>query len=187
MLEFRPDGKCVYLSNTFSYQVSQGHVVITSGQGNSTFEYAVKGKQLTLTANGQKVVYNKVDGAGNSTQSSARGNVAMELVGQWCYLNMNSNSQTSRCINLNADGTYTYNYEGSRSVNTETISGGTSSQNSDRGTWYVQGDRIYYNSQSSGQGSYRLEKRNHPKNVNDPMIVLDGEPYVTTTSRAPWR
>jgi hypothetical protein len=51
----------------------------------------------------------------------------------------------------------------------------------------VQGDRIYYNSQTQGQGSYRLEKRNHPKNVGDPMIVLDGEAYVTATLKAPWR
>ena len=65
--------------------------------------------------------------------------------------------------------------------------GGTNSQGSDQGTWYVQGDRIYYNSQSKGPGSYRLEKRNHPKNVNDPMIILDGTAYVTAYQKAPWR
>jgi hypothetical protein len=96
-------------------------------------------------------------------------------------------SSSSRCITLNADGTYIYNSESSRSVNTPDYYGGTNAQNSDQGTWYVNGDRIYYNSQTTGQGSYRLEKRNHPKNVNDPMIVLDGEAYVTATQRPPWR
>lgn len=193
MIEFKADGNCVYLGNTFPYKISQGHVILTSTQGNATFEYAVNGSVLTLSANGQKVNYSKVLGSGISSGQSVgnspkgSGSVPTELVGQWCYMNMTSNSQTSRCINLNADGTYTYSYNSSRSVNTETLSGGTSSQDGDRGTWYVQGDRIYYNSQTSGQGSYRLEKRNHPKNVNDPMIVLDGEPFVTTTARAPWR
>ncbi len=193
MIEFKADGNCVYLGNTFPYKISQGHVILTSTQGNATFVYSINGNVLTLSANGQKVNYSKVLGSGlasgkpGGNSPTVGGNVPMELVGQWCYMNMTSNSQTSRCINLNADGTYIYSYNSSRSVNTETLSGGTSSQDGDRGTWYVQGDRIYYNSQTSGQGSYRLEKRNHPKNVNDPMIVLDGEPFVTTTARAPWR
>jgi hypothetical protein len=191
MIEFKADGNCVYLGNTFPYKVSQGHIILTTAQGNLMLAYAISGTQLTLTVNGQKVIYVRVVGSGISsptpTQPANGANVPMELVGQWCYMNMSSNSQTSRCIVLNADGTYVYSYSSSRSVNTETLSGGTSSQDGDRGTWYVQGDRIYYNSTASGQGSYRLEKRNHPKNVNDPMIVLDGEPFVTTTARAPWR
>ncbi|MEJ0054808.1 MAG: hypothetical protein WDN75_03645 [Bacteroidota bacterium] len=187
MIEFKPDGKCVYLGNTFNYQISRDHIILSTGQGNATFGYKVAGKQLMLTANnGQQVVYNRAEGGGPGNQSDGK-SISMELVGQWCYLNMNNNSQTSRCIVLNADGSYNYSFESSRSVNTEAVSGGTSSQNSDRGTWYLRGDRIHYNSQSSGPGSYRLEKRNHPKNVNDPMIVLDGEPFVTMTRRAPWR
>ncbi len=186
-IEFRLDGKCIYLGNTFPYQVSQGHVILTSGQGNVTFAYVVRGTQLTLTANGQNIVYNKAGGAGNGAPPPNTGGVAMELVGEWCYMNMNTNSQTSRCINLHADGTYVYSSESSRSVSTDTFSGGTASQGSDQGTWYVQGDRIYYNSQTQGQGSYRLEKRNHPRNTGDPMIVLDGESYVTATLRAPWK
>lgn len=34
--------------------------------------------------------------------------------------------------------------------------------------------------------TFELEKRNHPKNVSDPMIVLDGQAYVATTAREPW-
>jgi hypothetical protein len=190
MIEFKSDGNCVYLGNSYPYKVSQGHIILTTAQGNVMMAYAVAGTQLNLTVNGQKVTYTKALGSGisgSTPTATGGGNIPMELVGEWCYMNMTSNSQTSRCIKLRADGTYVYAYEGSRSVNTETLSGGTASQSGDRGTWYVQGDRIYYTSQSAGQGSYRLEKRNHPKNVGDPMIVLDGEPFVTTTARAPWR
>jgi len=109
------------------------------------------------------------------------------LVGKWCYMNNSLNSSTNRCITLNANGTHSYKSENSRTVNTAELYGGTASQGGDQGTWYVQGDRIYYNSQTQGQGSYRLEKRNHPKNSGDPMIVLDGEAYVTATLKAPWR
>jgi hypothetical protein len=187
MIDFKPDGTCVYLGNTFPYKVSQGNIILTTAQGPVTFAYSVKGGQLTMIANGRAVVYNKAATSGPQKPSAGGGHIATELVGEWCYLNMNSNSQTSRCITLRADGTYYYTEGSSRSVNTDAISGGTASQGEDRGTWYVEGGRIYYQSQSKGAGSYRLEKRNHPKNVNDPMIILDGEPYVTTTNRAPWR
>ena len=62
MIEFKADGKCVYIGNTFPYQISQGHIILTTGQGNVTFAYAVLGTQLTLTVNGQNIVYNKVEG-----------------------------------------------------------------------------------------------------------------------------
>jgi hypothetical protein len=190
-IEFKTDGNCIYLGNTFPYEISQGHVILTSGQGKAMFAYTIKGTQLVLTANGQQVVYNK-GAAGNAVaQNNGTGNVAMELVGKWCYVNVTSTnsggSSADECITLNQDGTYVYYSERSMSVNTNAYSGGTNSQNGDRGTWYVQGDRIFYNSQSQGQGSYRLEKRNHPKNVGDPMIVLDGKAFVTATYRQPWR
>ncbi|HQQ95856.1 MAG TPA: hypothetical protein PLX35_01275 [Cyclobacteriaceae bacterium] len=186
-IDFRADGQCIYLGNTLTYKLSQGYVTLISRQGNAAFGYTIQGNTLTLSANGQNIKYNKVTGAVSSPPASQTGDVPAELVGKWCYLNMTSNSQTSRCLTLNADGTYTYVAEGSRSVNTETLYGATASQDGDQGTWWVKGDRIYYNSRSRGEGSYRLEKRNHPKNTSDPMIVLDGEPYVTATLRAPWR
>lgn len=188
-IEFKSNGQCVYIGNTFPYEVSQGHIILTTTQGQVMFAYAIKGNQLNLTANGQQVSYSR--GAANTTsgasQNPAGGNIAPELVGKWCYMSNSLNSSTNKCITLNADGTYIYNSESSRTVSTPDLYGGTASQGGDRGTWYVQGDRIYYNSQTQGQGSYRLEKRNHPKNVGDPMIVLDGEAYVTATLKAPWR
>jgi len=183
-IEFKSNAQCLYLGNTFPYELSQGHIILTTGQGKVMFAYTVQGNQLNLTANGRQVTYTR--GVANS-KNSAKGTVAQELVGKWCYMSNSLNSSSNRCITLNADGTYTYNSESSRTVNTTDVYGGTASQGADQGTWYVQGDRIYYNSQTQGQGSYRLEKRNHPKNVGDPMIVLDGEAYVTATLKAPWR
>jgi hypothetical protein len=186
-IDFRPDGQCIYLGNTLSYKLTQGYVTLISAQGNAVFGYAIQGQTLILTVNGQTIKYNKVTGTAAAPPAAQTGAVPTELVGKWCYLNMTSNSQSSRCITLNADGTYTYATESSRSVNTETVYGGTASQGGDEGTWWVKEDRIYYRSKTQGEGSYRLEKRNHPKNTSDPMIVLDGEPYVTATLRPPWR
>lgn len=189
--EFKENGTAIYLGNTLQYEVSPGQITLSTTQGKVVFAYTINANQLTLTVNGQQVIY--IRGTGNaSTQSNTgNGNVAMELVGKWCYVNVTSTntggSSTDECITLQADGSYVYYSERSMSVNTNDFAGGTNSQDNDRGTWYVQGDRIFYNSQSQGQGSYRLEKRNHPKNVNDPMIVLDGRAYVTATYRQPWR
>jgi hypothetical protein len=191
-LEFKNSGECVYRGQAYRSSVSGNIITLETTQGNFLMEYAVTGNQLNLTVNGQKVVYTK-SGTTNPTTSTAqsgRGNLDMTLVGKWCYMNVSSSysggSSTSECITLKADGTYEYYSESSRSVNTNTVTGGTASQNSDQGTWWTEGNRIHYNSRSSGQGSYQLEKRNHPKNVNDPMIVLDGRTYVTATLKNPW-
>jgi len=191
-IEFKEEGICNYLGNAFQYQLSPGFVTLVTTQGNVNFGYAVKGDQLMLSGNNKTVTYTR--GANNNaTQptTGGQGQVAMELVGKWCWTDVNNYnsgaSSSSTCITLNGDGTYQYYSESSRSVNTTDFAGGTNSQSSDNGTWWVQGDRIFYNSATRGQGSYRLEKRNHPKNVNDPMIVLDGEAYVTFYNKPPWR
>jgi len=191
-IEFKSNGQCIYLGNTFSYEVSQGHIVLKTGQGNAMFSYTIESNQLHMMANGNKVSYSK--GAGDSTvttnKNSAGGNVAQELVGKWCWTNTTTTnsggSSSSECFVLNANGTYEYASERSMDTNTNAFYAGTSSQGSDRGTWWVQGDRVFYNSQTRGQGSYQLQKINHPK-TGDPMIVLDGERYVTFYQKQPWR
>jgi hypothetical protein len=193
-VEFKSNGQCSYAGNIFQYQVSQGHIILVTPQGNAMLAYSIKGDQLTLTANGQQFTYTK--GSGNvghvPVQNQAQpdnGRVAQELVGKWCWTNVNSTntggSSSSECIVLNGNGTFEYASERSMDTNTSSFYAGTSSQSSDRGTWWVQGDRIYYNSQTRGQGSYQLQKMNHPKN-GDPMIVLDGEPYVTYFQKPSW-
>jgi hypothetical protein len=190
-IEFKPDGQCVYLGNTFSYQLSQGHVILATAQGNAMFAYSIKGNQLNLIANGQQVTYSRgATKGGIASDNSKAGNVSQELVGKWCWTNVSSTntggSSSSECIVLNANGTYEYASERSMDTNTNAFYAGTSSQGSDQGTWWVQGDKIFYNSQTKGQGSYQLQKQNHPK-TGDPMILLNGEPYVTFYQKQPWR
>lgn len=183
MIEFRTDGNCRYNGGLFPYSVSQGHIIIEATSGKAIFQYAIVSNKLVLTTNGQQAVYTRPANSTAQPKPGARNPV--ELAGQWCYMNMTSGAQSGRCVTLSADGTYLYSAERSRSVTTMEGSGGISSQSEDSGTWYVAGDRMYYQSRSGESGSYRLEKRNHPRNVNDPMIVLDDEPFVTTTQRRP--
>lgn len=193
-IEFTKAGQCLYQGQTFNYQLANNNVTVITQQGNLVMPYTVNGNQLSLTINGQTFYYTKSDSATTpaaATNTGGKGNIAQELVGKWCYVNVNSynngGSSSEQCITLKADGTYEYYSESSRSVNTNAYSGGTNSQNSDRGTWSYDGTRIHYtSSQGAGSGSYALEKRNHPKN-NDPMIVLDGQTYVTQYQKAPWR
>lgn len=191
-LEFKSNGECAYQGQVFPYHLAPGSVSLTTAQGDISFQYTIKGDQLSLTGNNSTVTYSRGNGStGSNQQSTGTGQVAMELVGKWCFTNVNSYNQgassSSECVTLNADGTYLYYSESSRSVNTSDYAGGTASQNEDRGTWYVQGDRLYVHSQTIGDASYKLEKRNHPKNVNDPMIVLDGRTFVTAYNKPPWR
>lgn len=187
-IEFTNEGKCNYLGQTYPYELSSGHVTLNTNQGNMVMAYAVANDQLTLTVNGRQLIYSK--GGGVNQNNSSKGSVSQELVGKWCYVNVYSSSSggssSSNCITLNADGTYEYYGESSRSVNTSTIYGGTSSQSGDSGTWSAQGNTIYYTSQSRGAGSYQFQKQNHPKN-GDPMIVIDGQTYVTFYNKPPWR
>ncbi|HEY3429252.1 MAG TPA: hypothetical protein VGK39_01165 [Cyclobacteriaceae bacterium] len=193
-IEFTSNGHCVYTGQTYPYEISGSNITLQTSQGGFVMAYMVKGNLLSLTVNGQTIQYTKGKSATaqNKAQTTGSGKrVAQELVGKWCYVNVNSTnsggSSSQQCITLKADGTYEYYGESSRSVNTNAYSGGTSSQSSDHGTWTYDGVRVYYTSSAgAGSGSYSLEKRNHPKN-NDPMIVLDGVTYVTFYQKDPWR
>lgn len=187
MIEFRSDGNCRYNDTIYPYTFTQGFLVIETPGGSVTFACTAKGGKMTLTTNGVQSFYTKVTGAAKVKPTYKDKRNPEDLVGQWCYMRSSSGSYTGRCITLRADGTYLYQDESSRSVQTEELSGGTSSQGSDSGTWYVEGDRLYYQSIKEGAGSFRLERRNHPVNTQDPMIVLDDEPFVTTTQRTPWK
>ena len=189
-MEFRADGKVIFNGAAIDYQVSQGHIIVTMPQGQAMMAYTVTGNEMKLTANGTQATYTR-GAAGNAPAATSPGgrSVPQELAGKWCWINVGSNnaSMSSECWTMKADGTYSYYSESSRSVNTTSVTGGTASQGWDSGIWWVEGDRLFYQSQTQGQGSYKLEKRNHPKNTSDPMIVLNGQPYVTATYRQPWR
>jgi len=55
----------------------------------------------------------------------------------------------------------------------------------DSGTWTAIETTITTVSRSGKTTVYSLEKRNHPKN-RDPMIVLDGQTFVTFYDKPPW-
>ncbi|MBI2920114.1 MAG: hypothetical protein HYY18_03395 [Planctomycetes bacterium] len=113
--------------------------------------------------------------------------VRPELIGEWAWItNFSANNgggrQTLTTVRLNADGSFRYHAE---SVSTNPF--GAAWGNEDiTGTWTATADKITFTTRE-GAATYSLEKRNHPKNVNDPMIVIDGKAYVTTTRREPWK
>jgi hypothetical protein len=186
---FTKDGRCNYQGQVFSYTASSSQITLTTPQGSVVMPYQLNGDQLQLTVNGQSFVYQRGTQS-SSSAAPAAGAVAQELVGKWCYVNVTSTnsggSSTDECITLNPNGTFEYYAERSMSANSPSAWAGTSSQNADQGTWWVEGDRIHYRSQKQGQGSYQLQKLNHPK-TGEPMIVLDGTAYVTFYQKPAWR
>ena len=153
---------------------------------------APTGRPMGMTAM-KTVVCKPVDDAkGKGAGSVSSGGNGQELVGKWCDMHTMMSSQgqggSSRmaCMELKADGTYAYNAESSRSVNTNTFYGGTNSQSADSGRWSYDGARLTAHSRSGKVSSYALEKRNHPKNKRDPMICLDGTCYVTYYNKPAW-
>ena len=138
----------------------------------------------------------KTNGAGKATgnvapaKAGAPSSSGQELVGKWCDMRSMSTYQggsaSMACFELKADGTYTYNAESSRSVNTSTMSGGTASQSSDAGRWSYKRNQFIAQSRSGQTYTYNLEKRNHPKNQRDPMICLNGQCYVTFYNKPAW-
>ena len=110
-----------------------------------------------------------------------------ELVGTWIWISSfqatnGGGSQSGRQLTLLADGGFSYVANSSSS----NPYGGTAGQSSERGTWSATADALTLVTGGVPR-TYRLEKRNHPRNRQDPMIVLDGQAYVTATFKPPWR
>ena len=112
--------------------------------------------------------------------------IAAELVGKWCFINLSSNTSdeiTNSCITLNADGTF------EAVLDRKMLPNPTSFGNlldSDFGKWWVRNGRIFYNSSSTGQGSFAFQKMNHPRLENTPMIVCNGIAFATASNHEPW-
>lgn len=88
---------------------------------------------------------------------------------------------SSRCFILNANGTYEYSAESS----TSGAAGSTAGQSYDSGRWTATTTTLTAYSNSQGKTVYPIELRNHPK-TGDPMIVVDGDAYVTAYQKRPW-
>lgn len=167
---------------SYSYEVKGGKLNVAGGNVNGVLALS---KGTAAAAAVSKAPASGVVPAKAGTPSSAQ-----ELVGKWCKLSTlttnTGGSSRSTCFELKADGSYTYQHEGSMSAQAPGMWGGTASQSSDAGRWKVSGNQLTAQSRSGTVNTYALEKRNHPKNKRDPMICLNGECYVTFYNKPPW-
>jgi hypothetical protein len=187
-LQLNPDGSAMLNGTRFKYTSDGSTITLIGSDGQMPFPYSLGGNTLTVQVQGQTVIYTRTASAGGGGMaggSGGGGSIPQDMVGKWCYINVNASGQvsssSSTCFVLNPDGTYEYSGESSNS----NAYGGTASQSSDRGTWRVSGSTVNVNSQQQGPVSYQLQKRNHPK-TNDPMLCLDGQCYVTYGPKPPW-
>jgi len=168
---------------SYSYEVQGGKLSIAGGNVNGVLALS-KG-----TAAAEAAAKKAPKPAGAPAQASASGG-GQELVGKWCKMSTlttnSGGSSRSTCFELKADGSYTYQHEGSMSAQAPGMWGGTASQSSDAGRWKVSGSQLTAQSRSGTVNTYALEKRNHPTNKRDPMICLNGECYVTFYNKPPW-
>ena len=185
--ELSDDGTLVLNGQTMRYTVEGNVLTIISDEGTAQIPFRLKGDTLTVTVDGEEMVYRrrKEGPGGGGGGGGVRSANPPELFGKWCYMsNVNSSGggrMSNRCFTLYADGTYEYY--------AETTSSGpvasSASQESDSGTWTATANSITAHSRTNGTNTYALEKRNHPK-TGDPMLVLDGDAYVTYNQRPPW-
>jgi hypothetical protein len=179
--QFNADGTGTMDGQSGRYEIHGDQLTLIGAQGQITLAFAVRGDQLTLKGAGGSIVLDR------SKPETGAGSVHMELVGKWCWVSqVNATNggarQSNRCITLNGNGSYQY-YGMTDSYNPY---GGATSQSNDSGTWTATDTTLTTRSANGRSTTYRLEKRNHPKNVRDPMIVLNGEPFVTAYNKPPW-
>jgi hypothetical protein len=187
-LQIFKDGKLTINGDQFSYRVDGRHVILSNSEGSVRVEFELNGDTLTTNYQGLRTVYRRVRGGASAAaegMSESGGANPAELAGKWCYMsNVTANDGgriSSTCFTLYPNGTYEYYSE----TNSSNPYGGTASQSSDSGTWSVSGGTLIANSRSRGRQVYTLEKRNHPK-TGDPMLMVDGDAFVTYTQRRPW-
>jgi hypothetical protein len=92
------------------------------------------------------------------------------------------NQQSKRCLTLNGNGTYAFAAASSMTA----AKGANKAPEADSGTWTATEGTLTTHSVSGKATTYQMMKRNHPGKVRDPMIVLDGQAYVTFFSKPPW-
>jgi hypothetical protein len=177
---FNADGTGVVDGTPGRYEIRGNQLTLTWAQGQATLPFEVRGDVFRFTQNGAAVTMNRVK------EEMGEGSVHMELVGKWCWISVTTANQgarqSSRCITLNGNGTY--NYVGA--TDSYNPYGGAASQSTESGTWTATETTLTAHARGGRTTTYRLEKRNHPKNVRDPMIVLDGQTFVTAYNKPPW-
>ncbi|HLM60508.1 MAG TPA: hypothetical protein VK308_06880 [Pyrinomonadaceae bacterium] len=189
-VEIRGNGTLTINGQQYSYKANDSTITISDNEGSMSLPYQITNDKMIVNVQGRRVIYTRISGnasnnAGGETNNRG-GGVLPELVGKWCYIasvNPSSgNMRTSdRCFTLYANGTYEYYGENYTSGG----GGSYTSATRDSGRWSATSTSITAYSSTTGTTTFRLEKRNHPKN-NDPMLLLDGEAFVSAYQKQPW-
>lgn len=185
-VQINDDGTLNLNGATYRYAVKGSNITLANNEGALTFPFKLSGDTLQVLVDERLVIYKRISGSGSEENL---GNVSArhprELFGKWCYMsNVNSSGggrMSNSCFTLHENGTYEYYSETSSSGPIAS----SASQESDSGTWSVSGNTLTAQSRARGTLTFSLEKRNHPK-TGDPMILLDGDAFVTYGQRSPW-
>lgn len=177
------DGTLTLNGERFNYRVDGKFITLSNGEGSARVEFQLNGNTLITNYEGERTIYRRVTGA--DRHAAVPRSSSAELAGKWCYMsNVTANDggrMSNTCFTLYENGTYDFYSETSSSG----TYGSSVSQESDSGTWSVSGTTLTANSRARGTLNFTLEKRNHPK-TGDPMLVLDGDAFVTYSPRQPW-
>jgi hypothetical protein len=179
------DGILIYKGETYNYTIQNKMINLTNNEESLLVPYQLTNDTLVVEVNDQPMTFTRTSEDELGTESHQTNSNGHDLVGKWCYMaNVNASNggrMSNRCFTLYENGTYEYYSETSSSG----AYGSSASQESDSGTWTATETSITANSQSMGTITYSLEKRNHPK-TGDPMLVIDGDAYVTFNQRPSW-
>lgn len=207
-LEFRQDGTLLVSGNPATYQVVGQTIVVDTGAGATMFPFELSPQKLVINVSGVPVTYRRIASGATTAASTPPAEVTVpaesssalaaaappagtppaatsDLVGKWCYVaNVYANDggrQSETCFVLNPDGSYVYHSESSSSGQY----GSAWSQSDDSGTWQATDTQLTARSSSGRVFTYNLARQNHPKN-NDPMLLIDGQAFVTFYQKPPW-
>ncbi|HRI03647.1 MAG TPA: hypothetical protein PLL77_07885 [Pyrinomonadaceae bacterium] len=192
VIEIRANGTVKINDDEFVYKVKNSVITVANDEGVMAFPFELDGDTLVVQVDGSEVVYTRLKGnatggttsGGMGNSGGGEGSVIAAFVGQWCYqanLNSTNSYHSRRCFTLYANGTYEYSSDYSQAGG----EGGSSSQSYDSGRWTATRNTITAYSKTNGKIVYPIELRNHPK-TGDPMIVIDGDAYVTQTQKPSW-
>lgn len=187
-VEIRANGTLTINGEEYAYKVRNSVINVVSEDGAMAIPFQLDGDTLTVEVEGREMVYTRVKAGAKATGSVAPSNgdggVMQALVGKWCYMSSMTGSNSymsSRCFVLHANGTYEYSAESSSGG----AYGSTAGQSRDSGRWTATRTTLTAHSNSQGKTVYPIELRNHPR-TGDPMIVVDGDAYVTAYQKRPW-
>jgi hypothetical protein len=191
-VDIRANGTLTINGEEYAYKVKGSVINLFGEAGAAAIPFVLEGDTLTVEFEGREMVYKRVKagtksvGQGAASSSAATGDIALmqALVGKWCYLSSMTGSNSfmsTRCFVLYANGTYEYSSENS----TSGAAGSTVGQSWDAGRWSAMRTTLTAMSNSGTKNVYPIELRNHPK-TGDPMIVVDGDAYVTAYQKRPW-